>query len=216
MDQVPFHDDRVEGLDWAITTPAAARGDRLDRRPPLVRVGWVDGAFVAGALTRFATLPNHQTVEIGPWGHGGRVADPLLPVGPLDDSDLAGPRARTAAWWSSSRDTSRDPAPPAGSGTLTFSTLGTDRWRTVDAWPPEIRRPPAVSGPAGELADDAGPESSVRFVVDPGSSTGPTNGSLTGEIGGARPTRIDGPRETLLASPPRRSRPASTFSASRW
>jgi hypothetical protein len=69
---------------------------RLDRRP-----------FITGALTRFATLPNHQTVEIGPWVHGGRThADPRRPFDPLDESEPAGPGARIAAWWSPSRDTS--------------------------------------------------------------------------------------------------------------
>jgi putative CocE/NonD family hydrolase len=187
MDQVPFHDDRVEGLDWAITTPAAAHEAIASTGVPLlVRVGWVDGAFVAGALTRFATLPNHQTVEIGPWGHGGRTyADPLLPAGPLDDSGFAGPEAqdrRLVEFFA--RYLEADSVPPAGSGTLTYSTLGTDRWRTVDTWPPanlEVLR--LYPNADGELADDAGRESAVRYVVDPGSSTGPTNRWLAGEIG---------------------------------
>jgi putative CocE/NonD family hydrolase len=203
MDQVPFHDDRVEGLDWAITTPAAAHEAVASTGVPLlVRVGWVDGGFVTGALTRFATLPNHQTVEIGPWGHGGRTyADTLLPVDPLDESDLAGPEGqdrRLVEFFAQYLE--EDSAPPAGSGTLTYSTLGTDQWRTVDAWPPEnldVRR--LYPGTAGELADDAGSESTVRYAVDPGSSTGPTNRWLAGEIGqGAAYPDRRGADETLL------------------
>ncbi|MHA6621467.1 CocE/NonD family hydrolase [Pseudonocardia sp. DLS-67] len=182
MDRVPFRDDRVDGLDWAITTPAAAHDAIATTGVPLfVRVGWVDGAFVTGALTRFATLPNQQTVEIGPWGHGGRTyADPLGPV----DSDLAGPEGqdrRLVEFFA--RHLDANPAPP-GRGTLTYSTLGTGRWRTVDAWPPEdldVRR--LYPGAAGELAADAGPGSTVRYAVDPASSTGPTNRWLAGEIG---------------------------------
>jgi putative CocE/NonD family hydrolase len=203
MDQVPFHDDRVEGLDWAVTTPAAAYEAIASTGVPLfVRVGWVDGAFVVGALTRFATLPNHQTVEIGPWGHGGRTyADPLLPEGPLDESGLAGPEGqdhRLVEFFAQYLEANS--VPPAGSGTLTYSTLGTDQWRTVDSWPPEsldVRR--LYAGPAGDLADEAGCESSVRYAVDPGSSTGPTNRWLAGEIGqgAAYPDRC-GADETLL------------------
>jgi putative CocE/NonD family hydrolase len=93
-----------------------------------------------------------------------------------------------------------DSTPPAGNGTLTYSTLGTDQWRTVDAWPPEhldVRR--LYPGSAGELADDAGSESSVRYAVDPGSSTGPTSRWLAGEIGqGAAYPDRRGADETLL------------------
>ncbi|GAA5134042.1 CocE/NonD family hydrolase [Pseudonocardia adelaidensis] len=187
MDLVPFRDDRVEGLDWAITAPAAAH-DAIAATgvPLLVRVGWVDGAFVAGALTRFATLPNHQTVEIGPWGHGGRTyADPLRPAGPLDEGGLAGPEGQDRRLVEFvARYLDEESTPPAGRGTLTYSTLGTDQWRTVDAWPPgnlDVRR--LYPGTGGELADGAGPGSSVRYAVNPGSSTGPANRWLAGEIG---------------------------------
>jgi uncharacterized protein len=203
MEQVPFRDDRVEGLDWAITAPAAAHEAVASTGIPLfVRVGWVDGAFVSGALTRFATLPNHQTVEIGAWGHGGRTyADPLLPVDPLDDSDLADPGGqdrRLVEFFA--RHLGTDPAPPAGRGTLTYSTLGTGQWRTEDTWPPlnlDVSR--LYPGTAGELADDPGSESTVRYAVDPSSSTGPTNRWLAGEIGrGAAYPDRRGADETLL------------------
>ena len=186
MDQVPFRDDRVEGLDWSITAPASAQEAIASTGVPLlVRAGWIDGAFLAGALARFATLPNHQTVEIGPWGHGGRTsADTLRPSGP-PEGDLASPEGqdrRLVEFFS--RYLEEDSAPPAGRGTLTFSTLGTDQWRTVQAWPPEgleVRRLyPAASG---DLADDPEAEATVRYAVAPGSSTGPTNRWLAGEIG---------------------------------
>jgi hypothetical protein len=34
--------------------------------PMLVRAGWMDAGFAAGALRRFATFANQQEVEIGP------------------------------------------------------------------------------------------------------------------------------------------------------
>lgn len=195
MGQVPFRDDHVEGLDWGMTAPAEAYDAIAATEIPLfVRVGWVDGAFVAGALNRFATLTNHQTVEIGPWGHGGRThADPLRPTGSLQESDLASPEGqnrRLVEFFA--RHLTADSA-PAGRGTLTFSTLGTDQWRTVDAWPADnvhVRR--VYPGADGKLADEAGPKSTMSYTVDPGSSTGPTNRWLAGEIGqgAAYPERL--------------------------
>ena len=46
MGQVPFRDDRVAGLDWEATTPAAFRSAIASSGiPMLVRAGWLDGAF---------------------------------------------------------------------------------------------------------------------------------------------------------------------------
>lgn len=187
MDQVPFQDDRVDGLNWAVTTPAAAYEAIASTGVPLlVRVGWIDGAFVTGALTRFAALPNHQMVEIGPWGHGGRThADTLRPDEPLDDTDpaaSAGQDRRLVEFFA--RHLHEGSPPPEGNGTLAYSTLGTDQWRTVDTWPPEnlgVRR--LYPSASGELVDAAPAESTVRYLVDPRSSTGATNRWLAGEIG---------------------------------
>ena len=54
MGRVPFRDDRVAGLDWEATAPAAA-GPAIASSgvPMLVRAGWLDGGFAAGALARF-------------------------------------------------------------------------------------------------------------------------------------------------------------------
>ena len=72
----------------------------------LIRAGWLDAAFAAGALRRFATFSNHQEVEIGPWGHGGgSFADTLRPDGTLD-GNLLSPEGQDGGWWSSSLDTS--------------------------------------------------------------------------------------------------------------
>jgi hypothetical protein len=72
LGRAPFSDDHLPGLDWQVTTPAALRQPvEVTGVPMLVRAGWLDAGFAAGALRRFATLSNQQEVEIGPWGHGG-------------------------------------------------------------------------------------------------------------------------------------------------
>lgn len=184
MDRVPFRDDRVPGLDWLITTPAAAYPKIGATGVPIfARVGWVDGAFLTSALTRFTTLPNPQTVEIGPWAHGGRTfADPLRPdVTPDDEfAGTTGQNRRLVEFFA--HHLTADPAPLPS--TLTYSTLGTDQWETVDTWPPadlEVHRlHPARDG---DLTAAAPPESTVRYEVDPATTTGPTNRWLAGELG---------------------------------
>ena len=111
MGRVPFRDNRVAGLDWKATAPAAAP----DGIPGCwSRAGWLDGGFAAGALARFVTRAGHQQVEIGPWGHGGgSFADTLRPSGAADHDPLA-PRARTVASLSSSPGTWRETAGPRG------------------------------------------------------------------------------------------------------
>ena len=116
--QAPFSDDRLAGLDWEATTPGAAR-QKIEATgvPMLVRAGWLDAAFAAGALRRFATFANHQEVEIGP----GATAAVLS----LTRSGQMGrwmvscfpPRAKTAGWWSSSLGTSSGAKPPMAATT---------------------------------------------------------------------------------------------------
>ena len=91
MGRVPFRDDRVAGLDWEATAPAAS-GPAIASSgvPMLVRAGWLDGGFAAGALARFVTQASHQQVEIGPWGHGGgSFADTLRPSGAAEHDPLS-------------------------------------------------------------------------------------------------------------------------------
>ena len=67
MGRVPFRDDRVASLDWEATAPAAF-GPVIASSgiPILVRAGWLDGGFAAGALARFVTQASHPR----PWSIG--------------------------------------------------------------------------------------------------------------------------------------------------
>ncbi|MFD3684465.1 CocE/NonD family hydrolase [Nocardiopsis sp. NPDC058631] len=188
LDRVPCRDDGVEGLDWKATAPASHRGEtEASDVPLLIRAGWIDGAFAAGALMRFAALGNHQEVEIGPWDHGGRaLVDPLRPAGVLE-GDRFGPEGqgrRLVDFFARYlRRDSRD-GRPGGRGKLGFCTLGTEEWRTVGSWPPEglgTRR--WYPGPRGGLTEEPGPRTTLRYRVDPATSSGGTNRWLAGESG---------------------------------
>ncbi len=185
LDLAPFSDDRLAGLDWEATSPAAAR-QKIEGTgvPMLIRAGWLDAAFAAGALRRFATFTNHQEVEIGPWGHGGGTfADTLRPDGTLDGNLLSpeGQDRRLVEFFT--RYVQRGETPNGGHH-LIFGTLGTDQWQSVDSWPPEdaeVQTWYLVS--SGRLAPEAGPAIDVRHVTDPVASTGPTNRWLAVDLG---------------------------------
>ena len=180
-----FSDDCLPGLDWQATTPACVRqAIEATGVPMLIRAGWLDGAFAAGALRRFATFANQQEVEIGPWGHGGRTyADTLRPDGTLAGDRLVpeGQDRRLVEFFA--RYVERAEAPD-GQRSLTFGTLGTDQWQAVSSWPPEgacLRSWYLTS--SGRLASDPGPAANLRYVVESAASTGPTNRWLAVDLG---------------------------------
>jgi putative CocE/NonD family hydrolase len=173
----PFSDDHLPGLDWRATTPAAVRRViEATGVPMLIRAGWLDGGFAAGAVRRFATFANQQQVEIGPWGHGGRTyADTLRPEGTLAGDPLSpeGQDRRLVEFFT--RYVGRAETPD-GRHSLSFGTLGSDQWQTIGSWPPEGAEVLTwyLASPS-RLASKAGPSTEVRYVTDPAASTGPTN-----------------------------------------
>src|SRR5690606_15614775 len=149
MAAAPFRDSSVPGLDWAAASPSTSTSSDV---PMLVRAGWLDGGFAAGALTRFATRTNPQEVEIGPWSHGGGgLADTMRPNGLADGHllDPDGQDRRLVRFFARHLDEGGD---PAGTRTLRVVSLGSRDWHTVASWPPEgltVRR--AYLGGAGTL-----------------------------------------------------------------
>jgi uncharacterized protein len=142
MGRVPFRDDRVAGLDWEATAPAAC-GSAIASAgvPVLIRAGWLDGGFAAGALARFVTQASHRQVEIGPWGHGGgSFADTLRGSGPeaagTAERDLLSPASQDRRLVEFFARYLERNGQPGGPGTLAFGTLGTGAWQAITSWPP--------------------------------------------------------------------------------
>ena len=136
MGRVPFRDDRVTGLDWEATAPASGAAAAFRGVPMLVRAGWLDGGFAAGALARFVARAGHQQVEIGPWGHGGgSLADTLRRsfTAEHDPLSIASQDRRLVEFFARYLERGRE---VAGGSTLTFGTLGIGEWHTVTRWPP--------------------------------------------------------------------------------
>ena len=181
----PFSDDRLPGLDWQATTPGAAR-QKIEGTgvPMLVRAGWLDAGFAAGALRRFATFANHEEVEIGPWGHGGGTfADTLRAGGTLEGNLLTQESQDRRLVEFFTRYVEHGETPD-GRHSLTFATLGTDQWQAVGSWPPEGAEVQTWYLASGcRLAREAGPATEVRYVTDPMASTGLSNRWLAVDLG---------------------------------
>jgi putative CocE/NonD family hydrolase len=99
-----------------------------------VRAGWQDAATVNGTLGRYMTISNPQQVYIGPWSHGARQdADPFhaddTPVEPAQDEQFA----QMIGFFD--RYLKEDGGEPIESS-ITYYTLGADRWTTTTQWPP--------------------------------------------------------------------------------
>ncbi len=183
--RAPFSDDCLPGLDWHATTPAVARqAIEATGVPMLVRAGWLDGAFAAGALRRFATFANQQEVEIGPWGHGGGTyADTLRPDGTLA-GDLLVPEGQDRRLLEFFTRYVERAETPDGTHSLTFGTLGTDQWQAVGSWPPRGARVRTwYLASSGRLSPEPGPAADLRHVLHPAASTGPTNRWLALDLG---------------------------------
>lgn len=141
-----------------------------------VRAGWQDAGTVNGTLGRYMTIGNPQKVFIGPWDHGARNdADPFRPfdhpVEPPPEAQLAEMLAFFDGYLKEDREA-------AVESSITYYTLGADRWTTTTKWPPEDFATEswyfaADGGLAPEAPqDDAGAD---EYTVDFDATTGRHN-----------------------------------------
>lgn len=99
-----------------------------------IRAGWQDAATVNGTLGRYMTIDNPQQVFIGPWDHGAsNDADPFhpanTPVAPSSEQQFAEMMSFFDRFLKADGDATID-------SSITYYTLGADRWTTTEIWPP--------------------------------------------------------------------------------
>ena len=100
------------------------------------RVGWLDAATAAGALSRFNTFSNPQRVVIGALSHGGNFdTDPFRPADAPPDPSADEQFASLIAFFDPLLKGEVEPAPV--SSEIRYVTLGSGEWRSTPVWPPE-------------------------------------------------------------------------------
>jgi hypothetical protein len=108
------------------------------RVPVMGWASWYDAGTANGALSRWMTWRTPQYLVIGPWSHGGEHhASPFLPPETPTDPPSDRQQAASACWfdrWLKDRQTG--PAP----GTISYYTVGEERWKTTTRWPLEETR----------------------------------------------------------------------------
>jgi len=99
-----------------------------------IRAGWQDAATVNGTLGRYMTISNPQQVFIGPWDHGAsNDADPFhpidTPVAPSEEQQFVEMISFFDKFLKEGGDATID-------SSISYYTLGADRWSTTKVWPP--------------------------------------------------------------------------------
>jgi uncharacterized protein len=128
----PYKDDASGAFSYRASSPASYRSVLASTAIPyLVVTGWLDGANARGALRRFVSLSNPQTVVIGPWNHGGgHDANPFRP--PSAPADQREGLDRVLPFL----DATLRNADEAPRGRLIrYFTLGENRWHESTVWP---------------------------------------------------------------------------------
>ena len=176
MSGAVFRDDRAPGVgvswdEFSVHTFRTA----IERSGAAIYgwASWLDGKTAEAALRRFMTFGNPQRVVIGAWSHGGGLA-----VSPFarSDSEAVGPEAQALEELRFFEHHLRGRlAPDLDQAGIVYYTLGAERWRRSDRWPP-----PGFTSERWHLAaerrlDRASPErdGADEYAVDFRATTGP-------------------------------------------
>ena len=101
--------------------------------PMFVVAGWFDAATANGALARFQSFSNPQSVLIAPLSHGGEHdTDPFRPLAAPPVLEPAAVLDQVADFFEAHAQGAR-----GTSYGLRYLPLGSEVWRTTQRWPPE-------------------------------------------------------------------------------
>ena len=127
--------------------------------------GWLDGAYNNAAIKRFLD-GTAQSLLLGPWDHGGRQQ--ISPHWPERKARFDHDGELIAFFDRHLRGVDLEPPPR-----VRYYTMGAERWRSADRWPPAWVEPRRWYLDAGRRLSPRQPDGGVdRYRVDPGAGTG--------------------------------------------
>jgi putative CocE/NonD family hydrolase len=149
--------------------------------------GWYDGAYQHAAIKRYMTLANPGRLTIGPWDHGGRQQISPWRSSPVPEFDHDAEMLRFF-----DHHLKGIPNGIMEEKPVHYFTMGEEKWKADDEWPPEhevrtfffaadgglaTARPTDASGEDSYVVDyEAGTGDAARW----NSLTGPRTGILFG------------------------------------
>lgn len=131
--------------------------------------GWWDAAFAQAAVRQFINLDNGQNrLRLGPWNHGGgaNVSPNMAGVSQFDDVKEI---VRFFDFHLKGMDNGLDRSPR-----VHYYTMGENRWKASDTWPPAADRTPWHLHASGRLDRQLPTDAAVtRHQVDTAHGLGP-------------------------------------------
>lgn len=188
--KITYFDDMLVGGSTANSlSPFSYRAQIEKSNVPLyVRVGWQDAGTVNGAIERFLTYSNSQTLVIGPWSHGGwHISDPLLDRSSTQQELEKAQIDEVIRFFDRYLKTDKKIANHPNKE-IQYYTFGEGTWKTTDIWPVQgFNQKILYFGPQGTLEEVKPVESngSDTYKVDFTATTGENNRWFTNVGGGA-------------------------------
>ena len=153
--------------------------------------GWYDGAYQHAAIKRYMTLRNPGKLTVGPWEHGGRQQISPWRASPKPEFDHDAEMLRFFDFHLKGTPNGIMKEKP-----VHYFTMGEEKWKADDRWPPDHEVRAFYFTADGGLADSR-PTSETgtdTYLVDYGAGTGDA----------ARWNSLTGPRGELLFGYPDR------------
>ncbi|MBK4730689.1 CocE/NonD family hydrolase [Oxynema sp. CENA135] len=145
--------------------------------PIFARASWFDAGTARGALSRFFTYDNPQTVTIGAWNHGGNFdSNPYNPPRHSVDPPFSEQLDELMAFFDAYLQDDAETTPPPSE--IRYYTVGADEWKRSTVWPPEgVAMRSWYLAPDGGLSPEAptGDRAADPYAVDFAATTGTDN-----------------------------------------
>lgn len=137
LNDVTYMDDQIAaGYTLKSFAPFTYKDQINKSNTPLYfRVGWQDAGTVNGAIERFLTYQNKQTLIIGPWSHGGHYFyDPFLQQS-ISREDLDHSQDKDMIAFFDQYLKGNGMETENSENKIMYYTFGEGKWKTTDTWP---------------------------------------------------------------------------------